>query len=188
MASAPAMDEGLVANYLGALATGIETRLEAEVGTLVHGGPSAAAAILACRYDAARTVGEFAPILGLTDSGVVRLFNRLEAEGLVVRMPGRDRRTVAVTLTPKGHGMARRLQDRRLTALGDVVGVLDPAERQLLGRLLGKLLRALPADRRDARNICRLCDHARCAGAACPVGSAVRERIDDRLACEGIRA
>jgi MarR family transcriptional repressor of emrRAB len=183
----PAMDEARVANYLGALATGIDTRLETSLGSLAEGGPSAAAALLACRYGAARTVGEFAPILGLTDSGVVRLFNRLEAEGLVVRTAGRDRRTVAVTLTPKGHETARRLQKRRLAALGDALGVLDPPERQLLGKLLGKLLHALPVDRRDARNICRLCDHASCAGDACPVGSAVRERIATRPAVEGVR-
>jgi len=104
--------------------------------------------------------------------GVTGLFQ----EGHAERRPGRDQRSVAVVLTPKGTETAARVLASRERALSDAVGVLTLGERKALTGALEKVLARITADRAHADQICRLCDLAACPQPACPVELAARDR------------
>ena len=69
------------------------------------------------------------------------LADRLEARGLVERVPSRqDERGVNVTLSPKGAAVLQRVLPGHLEVVRDVlVDALDDAERDELTRLLGRV-------------------------------------------------
>lgn len=110
-------------------------------------------------------------VVGLTQSGSVRLIDRLVAAGLVERGPGEDRRTHAVEVTPAGAAVARRALAARRDALDSVLAPLDDTERRQLAGLLEKLLAGVTGSRADAHRICRLCDPVACGhdSGRCPV-------------------
>lgn len=77
----------------------------------------------------------------LTSGGMTGQADRLANAGLVVRRPDPDdRRTVLVTLTPEGRGLAERALETYLQTSEDVLAVLDEEERATLVELLRKLL------------------------------------------------
>lgn len=161
-----------MANWLGALSIAVNGDI-ADVGA-EYGG-TATAAVLTLSYFPDTTVGELARVLGLTGSGAVRLLDRLERDGLVQRRAGHGR-SVMAQLTDEGHHLAANLQRARLRTLEGMLAPLTDDERREFAGLVGKILRhaALPADR--ARTVCRLCDHMRCDGAACPIGDSLRDK------------
>ena len=172
------------ANVLGALALALAERI-AIAGEAASGQSAAAPAALSALHEYAGgcPVDTLRAITGLTPSGTVRLVDRLEAAGLAQRGPGPDGRTLSVGLTAAGTGAAQRIRDARAAALGEVLGVLDGEEAELLGDLAGRLLAGVTAGRADAWRICRLCDPAACGhfDGRCPVtiaasaGEAARE-------------
>jgi MarR family 2-MHQ and catechol resistance regulon transcriptional repressor len=88
-------------------------------------------------------MGEIGRRLVVTKSNVTGLIDRLEAQGLVVRIAVRDRRATLVRLTLSG----RTLLGRALPGHGRLVAQLGqslrPREKELLIRLLSKFRRAL---------------------------------------------
>jgi MarR family transcriptional regulator, negative regulator of the multidrug operon emrRAB len=165
------MREELTANWLGALASAVDGGI-AEAAA--EHSRTAMAAVLTLSYFPDTTVGELADVLGLTGSGAVRLLDRLGRDGLVRRYAGQGR-SVMARLTDDGRQLAENLQRRRLHTLEGILAPLTDDERRQFTTLVGKILRhaALPADR--ARTVCRLCDHMRCDGDACPVGGSLRD-------------
>lgn len=114
-------------------------------------------------------IGRLADALGLTHSGAVRLVSQLEADGLVVRRVGADRRRVEVRLTARGRGRARAARAARDAILRDATSGLDDDEAATLEELLAKLVEARVtarlADRRAGKSPawwCRTCDFAAC--------------------------
>lgn len=79
-------------------------------------------------------------ILGLSHSGAVRLVDKLVAEGLVERGPGRDARQVALHLTRRGKQYRSQLLASRLIAVEQILGSLDQSEQRALAELLHKVL------------------------------------------------
>lgn len=85
-------------------------------------------------------VGELASHLGLAESSVTRLVDRLQARGLAERHELRtDRRAVVVALTREGRVIADHAAERRRRYLTDILDVLEPSERRELIRLFGKV-------------------------------------------------
>lgn len=83
---------------------------------------------------------ELARRLGLAESTVTRLVDRLERAGLAERRSERpDRRSVLVGLTSTGHLALRAVRDRLGRLLDELLGTLAPGERRELLRLLAKL-------------------------------------------------
>jgi len=162
-------------NRAGAWALAVADRIGRRV-VATAGGEAEAAALISLRiYDGA-TIERLRHIAGLSHPGAVRLVDRLEAEGLVERGPGRDARSVALHLTDAGRGRAAEALAERERALEELLAPLGVEERAQLGALLDTLLGALPADRRDLESICRLCDYRACDGnllGVCPVDRAV---------------
>ncbi|WP_127504335.1 MarR family winged helix-turn-helix transcriptional regulator [Actinoplanes solisilvae] len=78
-------------------------------------------------------MNRLAEALEVVPSSASRLCDRLEATGLLRRVPDpRDRREVRLLLTPSAHRLLDQLRDRRREALGDVLDRMSPAERDQL--------------------------------------------------------
>lgn len=83
--------------------------------------------------------------LDLSPPGLAVVLDRLQARQLLVRERNEaDRREHRLTLTPAGRALAERAEQLSHTIEGDVLGVLTPGERLLLGELLEKVVFGAP--------------------------------------------
>jgi DNA-binding MarR family transcriptional regulator len=74
---------------------------------------------------------ELAEHLGLAESSVTRLMDRLEAAGMVRRgSPPGNRRSVLGTLTPKGRRAIAAIRRQRHAVLSAILATLDADERE----------------------------------------------------------
>lgn len=149
--------------------------VEAELGL----SETAAAALSALnQFLDGPAVDQLAKVVGLTQSGGVRLVDRLERDGLVRRGAGTDRRSASVSLTPAGRRLAHKVETARLQLLGDVVAPLSAEERDTLAALAGRMLVGMMREPGATRWICRLCDLAACGRPAghCPLEQEARAR------------
>jgi DNA-binding MarR family transcriptional regulator len=163
------------ANVFGALALMVADRMS-DVLT-APGEPLSAAAALSALYQFLDrpTIDLLHRVIGLTPSGTVRLVDKLEGAGLVERSPGaHDKRSVTVSLTPRGEHAARRVSAARANVLRDALATLTPDEQRTFEQLSSKLLVALMRPPGAERWMCRLCDTTDCdrAGGRCPVYNA----------------
>jgi MarR family transcriptional repressor of emrRAB len=167
------------ANLLGSVGLAVSDRIRAAGEEELRLGGSAPAAIVALStYLADQPLDELGRAFGITASAVVRLVDRLEAEGLVERLPGPDRRRVSVRLTARGERRAKAILAAREHVLGKVLGALTAAEQEELTRLHEKLLAQLPEDVPAAGRICRFCDVHACGhyDGRCPVTQGIDAR------------
>jgi DNA-binding MarR family transcriptional regulator len=82
-------------------------------------------------------MSRLAEALDVVPSSASRLCDRLEATGLLRRMPDpRDRREVRLLLTPAARRLLAEVRARRQAALADVLERMSPASRQELVRSL----------------------------------------------------
>ena len=103
-------------------------------------------------------------------AGSARLIDRCADRGWIRRVPGRDRRTVALQLTHRGTELVDEILAARSDALGLMLEELSCAERGDLERLLARITARLADDRPAATHVCRLCDRDVCAsGPGCPL-------------------
>lgn len=112
------------------------------------------------------------PRLGLTQSGTVRLVDRMAALGLVVRSGVGGRGGVRVVLTDLGDDVLDRGLAARSRVLAQLTSAFTKAERAQLVALADKALTAQSRERLDADIACRFCDWSGC-GDACPVDDSV---------------
>ena len=95
-------------------------------------------------------MGDLAQYLGLAESSVTRLVDRLAASGFVERRPSAlDRRSVVAGLTSVGRTLVRRLEEDRRALLVDLLAGLEPDERIEAVRLFGRLADTLAARQED---------------------------------------
>ncbi len=161
------------ANLISALVVALADELDEVTRRAgVHGatGASALATILAVPGE---HVDELSRVLGITGSGTVRLVDRLVADGLVERRPGRDRRSVSLWLTERGTQVAKDIVAERRMILRRALEPLSEAQRRALAAAAEPVLAHLAVDRGRADRICRLCDYAACPQERCPVERAV---------------
>lgn len=82
-------------------------------------------------------MSRLAEALDVVPSSASRLCDRLEATGLLRRVPDpRDRREVRLILTPAALRLLEELRERRQNALAEVLERMSPASRQELVRAL----------------------------------------------------
>src|SRR6266540_4938994 len=147
------------ANLLGTVGLAVSDRIrDAGEDELGLGGSAPVAIVALSTYLADEPLDVIARAFGITASAVVRLVDRLEAEGLAQRHPGPDGRRVAVRLTAKGDRRAKAILARRERELGQVLKALSAVEQRELTRLHEKILAQLPDDVPGARRVCRFCD------------------------------
>ncbi len=110
--------------------------------------------------------------LALTQSGAVRLVDRLEGLGLVRREKTSGRREVALYVTDAGEARLRTGLDARLEAMQDLVEPLTKAEQRQLAALVDKMLAAGDRTQDETDAACRLCDWDVCKP-SCPLDASV---------------
>lgn len=160
------------ANLLGALAHELAGRLDRRLKTHANETDSAAAALNVIGFSKGCSNAALSAALKLSHSATVRLVDKLEAAGLVESRPGRDRRSVALSLTKAGRKRIRHVVQDRTAALGEVVQRLSPPQQAHLDDIAATLLRLLTSSASDANHICRLCDTDVCPPDDCPVHQA----------------
>lgn len=87
------------------------------------------------------TPGKLSDRLGLSSGAMTNRLDRLEAEGLVRRLPDpNDRRSVVVELTDEGLQRWREATGRQARVEADIASTLDDGEKTQLDSLLRRLL------------------------------------------------
>ena len=87
------------------------------------------------------TPGRLSERLGLSSGAMTNRLDRLEADGLVRRLPDpNDRRSVVVELTEKGLERWREATGRQAEMEAGIASTLSPAEKKQLDRMLRRLL------------------------------------------------
>jgi DNA-binding MarR family transcriptional regulator len=95
-------------------------------------------------------MSRLADALAVVPSSASRLCDRLEATGLLRRMPDpRDRREVRLLLTASAGRLLDQLRERRRRALGEVLERMTPATRQELMHALTAFAEAAVTDDHD---------------------------------------
>jgi MarR family transcriptional repressor of emrRAB len=160
------------ANLLGAAVTAIGDRL-AEI--LASHEKVTGECVALSSLPALPSATELRLVLGLSQAGVVRLLDRLETTGFIVRSKAfRDRRRTRLTVTEAGRRHAVHARLDRQHFLDSLVRTLTPGERSSLSNCLGRILSALATSRLSRLRICRLCDGRSCRAdpwAGCPLDS-----------------
>jgi DNA-binding MarR family transcriptional regulator len=171
--------QGHAANVLGALMLATSDRMVESVQAELGLSETAAAALSALNQFLDRpTVDQLAQVVGLTQSGGVRLVDRLERDGMVRRGAGTDRRSASVSLTSAGRRLAAKVETSRLRLLGEVTAPLSAEECDTLAGLAGRMLVGMMREPGATRWICRLCDLAACGRPVgqCPLEQEARAR------------
>ena len=109
--------------------------------------------------------------IGLTQSGTVRLVDRLEERGLLTRGAAAGR-GVPLQVSANGHERLRAWRQARAAVADDLLGALPPADRRAVVDGMAGVLRAEPRQRPEADATCRTCCWADC-GTDCPVDGSV---------------
>jgi DNA-binding MarR family transcriptional regulator len=100
-------------------------------------------ALIYLRESGQATQQKLAETLLMDANNTVLLLNGLEDEELIARTRDpKDRRRHIVEITPKGHKALERAERELETLEDDVLGKLDPSERDQLRDLLAKALEA----------------------------------------------
>ncbi|EHN73053.1 MarR family winged helix-turn-helix transcriptional regulator [Streptomyces coelicoflavus] len=87
-------------------------------------------------------MGELGATLRLAKSSLTGLVDRTERNGLVRREPDpRDTRAVRVALTERGDELAGEFYAETCRRIEDLPAALDPADRDMLAHLLGRIVR-----------------------------------------------
>ena len=160
-------------NLLGALALALADRVEDSLEHELGAGGNVSPALMSIGTRPSESIDQLAKVLGLSHSAAVRLVHRLDDKGWIRRHGGEDGRAVLLNLTRSGTSAFQRLLNARDETIGGVTNELTRQEHTTLRDLLTKMLGAIPGSQEEARHVCRLCEHSICAGARCPVGSAV---------------
>jgi MarR family transcriptional repressor of emrRAB len=122
------------------------------------------------------SVSKLSATLQQSHSGTVRLLDRLQSKGLIVRGRSKveDARAVSLTLSKAGERRARQILSLRRRALKKVLQPLSDDERVQFCRLIEKMLSGVKPTISGGYVICRLCELAVCPLDRCPVAQAAR--------------
>lgn len=126
------------------------------------GNGQISASQLACLHYIAthpgRTVTDVAGGLRISNPAATKLVDRLEARGLVVRLPRTgDRRQVRLALTPRGQETLAEVTRKRNLALLRILQRMDPGARQALEAGLRGFLHAALQEPADLERVCLQC-------------------------------
>ena len=173
------------ANTLAAwalLATDAMDAAQLEVAELP---PRSLAALVLLRNRPASSVDWLSRRLGISQSGAVRLVDRLVALGLLRREKSPGRKVVALHVTANGDARLGEGLEARAAAMRALVKPLSADERKQLAGLVGKALAGGARRRDEADAACRLCDWDGCKP-VCPVDASVpRSHRSVRDLCSG---
>ena len=157
-------------NIVVAWINAVQDRLRAEMRALGVEPRDLAALTLVAAYDGC-SQDWLRPRVELTQSGTVRLVDRLAARGLLARGASTGR-GVPLHLAAAGADLLRTWAARRDEAIEAMLGALPPPIRAGLVEGIGHALRSQPRERSHADAACRVCTWPAC-GSDCPVDRSV---------------
>ena len=159
-------------NALSALLLQISDATEAQIVDAVGLSARELAALVLVRNRAGCNVSWLHGRLGLTQSGAVRLLDRLQELGLVQRTRTDGRREIALAVTPRGERAVRRGTAVRAGVIDSQLTGLSPADRDAFTVLAARALAGQRRTRDEGDEACRLCDWRACTP-DCPMEQAI---------------
>ena len=162
------------ANLLGVVGLAVADRIERMAREILNHAGETPAALVVIGYGFGPSNEQLRSILGLSHPGSVRLVDRLAADGLLERREGRDKRTIALYLTPKGANLREKLLRGRLAAIKPFLMWLTESEQESLATLLHKMLSSMETTDLERCTLCRLCDDRVCSN--CPIPAEFRDQ------------
>jgi DNA-binding MarR family transcriptional regulator len=168
------MENTNLANVVGALALALTDSIAQSAERMVDDAGPAAEALCLVRHAPGIPIEQLRRALGMSHPGAVRLVERLEKQGLILRERcSVDRRAVELKLTQAGEALVSKIHQARLLALEEAIASLSPKDRLHLCRISHQILFFLTQTKDSALTICRLCDETSCLN--CPVGKRYSE-------------
>lgn len=163
-----------VENVFGAFARALSDKMDNAVQSAVNLSSSACYSIVQVGSEPNSSIETLRRMLALEHSSTVRLINGLEKKGLLQRVRGtaHDRREVRVVLTELGESCFTKILDARRCILENAVSRLDLEEKNMMLRLIGKMMPAIVDGGDDQHYVCRLCELEVCPQEICPVNLA----------------
>jgi MarR family 2-MHQ and catechol resistance regulon transcriptional repressor len=79
--------------------------------------------------------------LVVTESDITKVIDRLERQHLVRRVPGRDRRSKLLQISPKGVQRLEAVWPHHRTAMERLARAIEPGDVRVLAQILGRLRR-----------------------------------------------
>lgn len=159
-----------ISNRLGAVALMLCDSVDSQLTEVTGATLNDTAAITAIGTHSAINIGPLGEILGLTHSAAVRLIDRLENRGLVLRRKGTGRK-VTLRLTERGRRIRRLIFKTRASVLEEALSILTDVQKQNLAPILDSFLGRLAPTKAKWERTCRLCNYDICGGLYCPVGN-----------------
>lgn len=164
-------------NLIGAAAIAISDSIQnAACETTQNTASFPAALVIIERYPKI-TVDLLAQYLQLSQSGAVRLVERLVNQKLVERRQGSDRRFVHLQVTQAGKATVEEIQQAKVKAVSNLLEPLTKQEQQQLLNLLSKIAGQYSNTEIVEEYICRFCDINQCPLSTCK----------ERLGFDGIK-
>lgn len=155
-------------NIVGALSLVLSDEIKRCVNQVVGASGETAAAVIMLGANPNLTAGAVAQALAITPSGVARLIDRLEADGIVIRKSGSDQRVVVLELTQEGHRLRSAALEARAIVLRKCLVGISADEIKAIAPILDKMIQNLLPDRASCNRFCRMCDEEACEP-HCPV-------------------
>lgn len=95
--------------------------------------------VCAALFEGARSMKELSVELGVSQSAITQIADRLEAAGLVTRgAVGEDRRVRNLELTPRARKVLREREEQRIDRVREILEQLSAADRRALLESLGR--------------------------------------------------
>lgn len=161
------------ANLLGVVGLAIADKIEEMARDVLSHAGETPAALVVIGYGFGPSNEQLRRILGLSHPGSTRLIDRLEADGLVERRQGADKRAVALYLTRRGATLREKLIKGRIATIKPMLMPLSESECETLGALLHKMLSSMDTSDQERCSLCRLCDDSVCTN--CPIPANFRK-------------
>ena len=163
------------ANLLAAAGQLVADAVTARLADELTHTASAPAALMTIAHHPGLSIDRLSEALGITESGGVRLIDRLAADGLV-RREKLSARSLGLHLTGRGGRAVERIEQARIAAAAEIMAPLSAAQRRQLEAMLARILAARTHGEEDLRRICRLCSFDACErdGQTCPVSAAAQ--------------
>ena len=158
------MNTGRLVNLLGAFAIAASDEIETAAGE-TDGHDLGALNLIG--HAPGLSIQDLARCLNLSHAGTVRLVERLVRAGGVEKRAGKDLRTASLRLTSAGKRTRERLQSKRQGRLRELLAPLSVQERQMLERVIEKMMISHVQDDVHAGAVCRYCDEDACT--PCPM-------------------
>lgn len=160
-------------NLLGVVGLAVANRIEDVAREVLGRAGETPAALVVIGYDTGPSNDQLRQVLGLSHTGTVRLVDRLVADGLVKRRPGRDKREIALFATKRGKAVREALLKGRLAGIQPMLEPLTRGEQETLAALLHKMLASMDTTDMQRKALCRLCDDRVCDDCPIPADKAV---------------